>query len=237
MSDVISVPPQPPPPPPVPAKPAFDFVKPFAFVFQDPQWVSKILIGGLFELAAIFIVGIFFVVGYNAQLARNVIAGLESPLPEWDNLGGYFSEGLKLAVIVLIYTLPLIIFAVAVFVPAVMMAGSSHDALSNLGGVMMTCAWCIFFPLSLLFAFYIQGALLFAVVERDFGAAFQVGRILGFIRDNLGNYIVAFVVYLVARFAAPLGLILCCIGVVFTSFWALLVATHGFAQAWRLSKA
>ncbi len=237
MSDVISVPPPPPPPAPASAEPAFDFIKPFAFVFQDRQWVNKILIGGLFELAAVFIVGIFFVMGYCAQLARNVIEGLESPLPEWDNLGEYFSEGLKLAAIVLIYTLPLIIFAAAVFVPAIVMAGSNHDVLSNLGGGMMTCAWCIFFPLSLLFAFYIPGALLFAVVERDFGAAFQVGRILGFIRDNLGNYVVAFVVYMVARFAAPLGLILCCIGVVFTSFWAFLIMTHAFAQTWRLRKA
>jgi Protein of unknown function (DUF4013) len=98
----------------------------------------------------------------------------------------------------------------------------------------MTCAWCLFFPLSLLFAFYIPAALLFAVAERDFGAAFQVGRIIGFIRDNAGNYVVAFVVYLIARFAAPLGLMMCCIGVVFTAFWAFLVATHAFAQAYRL---
>lgn len=233
MSDIASVPPAP-PPPSAPAKPAFDFVKPFAFVFQDPRWINKILIGGLFELAAVFIIGIFFVMGYCAQLARNVIAGAELPLPEWDDLGEFFSEGLKLFAIVLIYALPLIIFAAAVFVPAAVMAGSGREIFENLGGGMMACAWCLFFPLSLLFSFYIPAALLFAVVERDFGAAFHVGRIIGFIRDNAGNYVVAFVVYLIARFAAPLGLLMCCIGVIFTAFWTVLVATHAFAQAYRL---
>ncbi len=234
MSDIENVPPPPPAPPTAaPAKPAFDFVKPFAFVFQDPRWLNKILIGGLFELAAVFIIGIFFVMGYCAQLARNVIAGVELPLPEWDDLGEFFSEGLKLFAIVLIYTLPLIIFAGAVFVPAAVMSGSGREILENLGGGMMTCAWCLFFPLSLLFSFYIPAALLFAVAERDFGAAFQVGRIIGFIRNNAGNYVVAFVVYLIARFAAPLGLVMCCIGVVFTAFWTVLVATHAFAQAYR----
>lgn len=234
MSEFVTAPPPPPPPPGAPAKPAFDFVKPFGFVFQDPRWLNKILIGGLFELAAIFIVGIFFVLGYCAQLARNVIAGLDTPLPEWDDLGEFFTEGLKLAVVVLVYVLPLIIFAAVVFVPAALMSSSRHDILNSLGGGMIACTWCLFFPISLMLAFYLPGALLFAVVDRDFGAAFQVSRILRFMRDNIGNYVVAFVVYLIARFAVPFGVILCCVGVVFTGFWAMLVATHAFAQVYRL---
>src|SRR6185369_11605458 len=71
MSDVITTPPPPPPPPPTagspsgsePPKAAFDFVKPFAFVFEDARWVNKVLIGGLFQLLAMIIVGIpFFII-------------------------------------------------------------------------------------------------------------------------------------------------------------------------------
>jgi len=40
---------------------------------------------------------------------------------------------------------------------------------------------------------------------------------------------------MVARFAVPFGMILFCIGIVFTAFWAMVVATYGFAQAYRLS--
>jgi Protein of unknown function (DUF4013) len=238
MSEFVTAPPPPPPPPPSsPAQPSFDFVKPFGFVFQDPRWLNKVLIGGLFQIASVFIVGIFFVMGYCARLTRNVIAGMESPLPEWDDLGEYFVEGLRLFCVVLVYAVPLAILAAVVFIPAAIMSSSSHDVAQNLGGGMMACAWCLFFPISLVMAVYLPAALLFSVVERSFGAAFEFGRILRFIRDNAANYILAFVVYMIARFAVPLGLIIFCIGVFFTGFWALLVATFAFAQAYRMRKA
>src|SRR5256885_15302463 len=102
MSEVNAYPPPPPPPPPSrPASPAFDFIQPFAFVFQDERWVTKVLLGGLFYLAGFFIVGIFFILGYCARLARNVIAGVEKPLPEWDDLGVYFTDGVKVFCVML----------------------------------------------------------------------------------------------------------------------------------------
>src|SRR5437870_11706180 len=52
MTEIVTPPPPPPPPPPSPsdAKASFDFVKPFAFVFEDARWLNKVLIGGLFQL-------------------------------------------------------------------------------------------------------------------------------------------------------------------------------------------
>src|SRR5687768_15580892 len=71
MSDTQYIPPPPPPPPPsmtggtLPPPPApgtqFDFGKPFTYVFDDPRWLQKILIGGLFYLAGFLIVGWFFI--------------------------------------------------------------------------------------------------------------------------------------------------------------------------------
>src|SRR5437870_5119108 len=105
MSDAQYIPPPPPPPllppslppPPVaPGTPQFDFAKPFTYVFDDPRWLQKILIGGLFYLAGVVLVGWFFILGYVAQVTRNVIAGMTHPLPEWDDLGSFFSEGLRI---------------------------------------------------------------------------------------------------------------------------------------------
>jgi hypothetical protein len=33
----------------------------------------------------------------------------------------------------------------------------------------------------------------------------------------------------------PFGFILLCVGILFTSFWSLVVATYAFAQTWRLA--
>jgi hypothetical protein len=236
MSDVVQYNPPPPPPPPVaPAAPAFDFAKPFTFTFEDPRWVQKILLGGLFMIAAVFIIGAFFVYGYLARLVRNVIAGVAYPLPEWDDLGEYFSEGIRLFCVALIYTLPLIALAFIFIVPSILAQSTDNEALQNIGGGMAACVWCVIFPLSLALAIWLPGALLFAVVERRFGAAFEFGQIAAFIRANVGNYLLAFVVWLVVRMIVPFGFILLCVGVVFTSFWSLVVAGYAFAQAWRLA--
>ena len=82
-----------------------------------------------------------------------------------------------------------------------------------------------------------RAALLFATVERRFGAAFEFAQIFAFIKANIGNYLLAFVVFLVVRMIVPFGFILLCVGVFFTGFWSLLVATYAFASAWRLAPA
>lgn len=186
-------------------------------------------------LASIFIVGAFFVYGYLARLVRNVIAGVPHPLPEWDDLGEYFSEGLRLFCVVLVYTLPLICVAMVFIIPSIIAQSADNDALRNLGGGMVACVWCLIFPLSLAMAVWLPGALMFAAVERRFGAAFEFAQIFAFIKGNVGNYLLAFVVWLVVRMIVPFGFILLCVGIFFTSFWSLVVAGYAFAEAWRLA--
>jgi Protein of unknown function (DUF4013) len=235
MSDAaIATPPPPPPPPP---QPAFDFVRPFAFVFEDARWVTKVLIGGLFQIAAFVLIGIPFLLGYMAQLARNAINGVTTPLPEWDDLGEFFAEGLRLLGVGICYVLPFYALLGMMFVPMIglsMMHGE-RDVPPAFGGA-FSCVWCLIMPLSLAYMIWMPAALLFAVVERRFGAAFEFRRIYDFIRNNVGNYLLAIVVTFVARFASGFGIILFCIGIVFTVFWALCVSVYAFAQTWRLAK-
>ena len=144
MSEVPAptVPPPPPPPPPVapaPAAPGFDFVKPFAFVFEDPNWLQKILLGGLFYLAGMFIIGWFFVLGYAARTARNVIRGDERPLPEWENVGDFFGEGARLVGVGLVYMIPMIALVAWFIVPAIFMDAMDSRAAEILGSGIAGC--------------------------------------------------------------------------------------------------
>ena len=235
-------PPSPPPPPPPPAAPRpprgneFDFAKPFTFVFEDPRWTQKILMGGLFYLAGFVIVGWFFILGYCARLARNVVAGETHPMPEWEELGEFFNEGLRLFGVVLVYVVPMIALMGFFIVPLILADASGNRALRELSGGMAGCLACLIMPLSLAIAFFMPASLLFASVEQRFNAAFDFSRIWAFIKANLGNYLLALVVYLIARTLAGFGIILLCIGVIFTGFWSFLITTHGYAQAYRLAK-
>jgi hypothetical protein len=242
MSDVQYTPPPPPPPPPPvvppmgpPPAPAFDFGKPFTYVFEDPAWLQKILIGGLFYLAGIVIVGWFFLFGYVARTARNVINGVAHPLPEWENLGDYFAEGLRLFGVALVYILPFFLLAVSVMIPAGLLGATDNEPMQMIGSGLAGCLPCLLVPLSLLVMFFMPASLLFAAVEQRFGAAFEFGRIWPFIKGNIGNYLLAVVIYLVARFLVGFGVLLLCIGVIFTGFWSFLITAHAFAQVYRLA--
>jgi len=191
--------------------------------------------GGLFMLASIFIIGAFFVYGYLAKLARNVIAGEQYPLPEWDDLGEFFSEGLRLFGVALVYMLPFIVLMFIFIVPSIVAEAADSDAMRNIGGGMAACVWCIIFPLGLAMALWLPAALMFAAVERRFGAAFEFAQIAAFIKANIGNYLLAFVVWLVVRMIVPFGMILLCVGIFLTSFWSLVVAAYSFGQVWRLA--
>ncbi|HEX9501643.1 MAG TPA: DUF4013 domain-containing protein [Thermoanaerobaculia bacterium] len=228
---------EPPPPPPPASSTQFDFLRPFTFVFDDPRWVPKILLGGVFTLASIFLVGIFFIYGYLARLVRNVINGVQYPLPEWDDLGEYFTEGVKLFVVGLVYAIPVIVVVCIAVIPAAILNanGSENDTMRSLGGMTASCIWCLMFPVSVAMALWVPAALLAVVVTGEFSAAFQFANIWKYIRANIGNYLLAFVVWLVARFAAGFGFVLLCVGVVFTIFWAFCVAAYAFAQVYRMS--
>ena len=247
MSEVITTPPPPPPPPPgsytpppgsgsEPPKAAFDFVKPFAFVFEDARWINKVLVGGLFQLLAFLLIGIPFLLGYLAKLVRNVIADATLPLPEWDDLGEMFNEGLRLIAVALVYAMPFILMICMIAIPAMVVtaAASHHDSDFDPSGF-VACFWCLVIPISLAYSVWMPAAFLYAIAENRFGAAFEFGRIWQFISNNVGNYLLAIVVMFVARFAASFGFMLFCIGWFFTVFWGACVTFYAFAQAWKLA--
>lgn len=217
----------------------FDFGRPFTFVFEDPRWLSKVLIGGLFLIGIIILIGPLFAMGYCARLARNVAAGQRHPLPEWDDLGEYFAEGLRMLAVILLYDIPLVLLFGILLGPSVVMEAVAHHhrAVRELGGIFGGFASCLIAPISLVVGgLWLPGALMFTVMERSFGAAFDFPRIWHFIRDNMSNYLLAFVVYLLSRFIAGAGFALCCIGIVFTVFWQMLASSYGYAEAWRLAR-
>jgi hypothetical protein len=186
-------------------------------------------------LATAVIVGWFFLAGYIARLMRNVIGGVVHPLPEWDDLGEYFSEGLRLFCVGLVYTIPTFALVLVFVVPLIIGQSAENESVQSIGSCVAACALCLIFPLGLAMALWTPGALTFAVVERRFGAAFEFGQIFAFIKGNIGNYLLAFVVSLVVRMIVPFGMILLFVGIFFTGFWSLVVSAYAFAESWRLA--
>jgi hypothetical protein len=192
----------------------------------------KILIGGLLSLIPIVNL---VVVGYAIKVIKNVADGVERPLPNWDEFGDLFVKGLMTALASLIWTLPIMAFAMVMAVFGTL--GSNGDAQSNVFAVCMMGMSCVV----VLYCFFL-GVLLPAAMARyavtsEFVAFFRVGEIFHLVASHLGEYIISLLLMIVASFIAAFGLIFCCIGVVFTAFWSTLVGPHLLGQLCRPSAA
>ncbi len=222
-----------------------DFGRSFTFVTEDPDWIKKVLIGGAFTLASALLVGVPFVLGYFARTLRNVVDGAARPLPEWDDLGGLFGEGLRLAVVYLVYVIGGMIVAAApgclLMAPAMLASGMRHaeatgSAETALVGLGMLAFYGLTMLLSVAILVYLPAALARAALRGTIADGFDWRANVAFIRANLGNYLLSLVALLVASFAAQFGLLLCCVGIFPASFWAYLVLAVSLGQTVRLSQ-
>jgi hypothetical protein len=220
-----------------------DFGRSFTLVTEDPDWVRKILIGGVFTLACAVLVGIPFVLGYFSRTLRNVVAGEPRPLPEWDDLGAIFDEGLRLTAVYLIYTVGIVAFLAAlgcvVIAPVMALSGGGDrdvaEAFGVLGGLGIVALYGLVMLVSLALAIYMPAALARAAMRGTVADGFAWREILRFMTANPSNYAITLVIYLLASFVAQLGFLLCCVGVFPAVFWSHMVLAVALGQTVRLS--
>ena len=219
------------PPPAVPPQPgsSLDFGRTLGFFFQDPNWVQKLLIGSLFTILSMFLVGGIFIAGYAARLVRRAARGEPYPLPEWDDLGGMFAEGLSVVGAYLIHLVPVVaVFGIS-FVPLIFLGerdgGPSPAAL-------LVLVPLIVLAIVLLFAvmFYFTAAFTRLAVEERFGAAFEVQINLAFLKRNVVNLLMAVVAFMVSNFIAQFGILLFCVGILPATFWSQCVGAYALGE-------
>ena len=226
-----------------PGPEGLDFAKAFRFFFEDPEWVKKALLGGLFCLLGIFIVGSLFVAGYLIRMIRRVARSEPRPLPEWDDLGEMFGDGVRAAGVYLVYMLPLVLVPLFLVVASAVVFGGAAslserfeavaDAMGALLSLVVFGLYALFMVAMLALSFYLPSALVRLALLGRFGAALEWRENVDFIRRNLGPYVLALVFYLVASFVAQFGVLLCCVGVFPVTFWSLAVLAYGLGHVAR----
>lgn len=176
-----------------------------------------------------FIVGSVFLAGYAMRLVRRSARGEAYPLPEWDDLGEMFTEGLAVIGAYFIHILPVIVAVFVLVVPVAVLSGRNGEpspavllVLIPLGVVvaLLVLAVLVYFP----------AALARMAVEERFGAAFELGNDVDFLRRNLSNYLLALAAFLVANFLSQFGILLLCIGIFPAAFWAQCVGAYALGE-------
>ncbi|HVX30596.1 MAG TPA: DUF4013 domain-containing protein [Nitrolancea sp.] len=197
-------------------------------MFQDPNWVKKMLIGGVLSIIPIF--GTLVVFGYWIRIASNVANNRELPLPEWNDFGGDFMRGLRAAVAVFLWAVPLIVFAACGVIPVATSGDSGAGALATL---------ISFGALAVAFVLWIAVAFISPIIvgrvslTGSISSAFEFREILVDARDNLVPLLIAVAMAYALGFVAYFGVILCFVGYLFTQFLAYMMVSHLYRQIWR----
>jgi len=185
--------------------------------------------GSLFVLLAFVLVGSIFLGGYGLRLIRNVVRGVPHPLPEWDDLGGMFSEGLVAFGMYLVYIIPAIAgFVVLGIVVGVSSGDDGPGGIAAITGSALLMVLLAFAMLALVL--YLPSAMTRLALTQRFSAGFEFEENFAFIRRNLGNYLLAIVIYFIASFAAQFSILLFCIGIIPGMFWQICVNACAFGE-------
>lgn len=224
-----------------------DFGKAFTFMFEDPDWLKKLGIGTLLGLAMLLLIPtvilwvlpLLALFGYTIVVLRNVMNGVERPLPEWDNWGEFFSLGFKVVAASFVWALPIFLLMIPLALGSAFIDQSSGA--EGIGIAIVVCGSCLVLLWSL-FMYVLTPAIYARIAATDrFSAAFEFGPLLAFTRDNLGNVIIALLLLIVAGIIGSvigmLGAVVLLIGLIvtipFAMLWQYLVQAHLFGQIGR----
>ncbi|MEZ4515860.1 MAG: DUF4013 domain-containing protein [Chloroflexota bacterium] len=186
-----------------------DIQRAFKYVFEDKQWVSKVLVGVLLSLFVWLIIPAFILNGYLVAVVRRVMDGenVDEPLPPWEDWGKLLSDGFFVTIAQLIYTLPFLLVLGIGFMGTIGFGGLS-EASENIASAGMMATWGVTGCLTLLFAvallFLTPAITIQYAIKDDFGACFRFGEIWQIISENLSDILIVFGVTLVASLVLTL---------------------------------
>jgi hypothetical protein len=218
-----------------------DIGKSFGYVFEDDEWITKVLIAAaILGLGILFswmlliplIIALFLLGGYGVEITRRVIRGDTEVLPKWDNWGELLVDGLKAWIIQLVYALPIIILGICLSIPVGILAKEAQEVSSLLS----VCLSCVYFLWGIAMGLLLPAAIAMFVAEGEVSAAFRFGDVFSLVSGNLTTYLLVLVIGWVASFIGGLGLLVCGVGFLLTAPYAGWITAHIRGQAYLEAK-
>lgn len=197
----------------------------FVWPLRDPEWLGKVLIIGL--ILIIPIVGPINALGWMLAAIDRLRAGEERlPPANFDHLG----RGFALFVVYLVYYLAVALLAAVIYVPAIaVLASQGHDNSNpvivalGVGLLLLTYSFTTLASLILTFA---TPAIVLAFERGGIAGGLNAGQVLRLAAYSPINTLIAGLMLIAASIVGGLGLIVCFVGILFTSAYAFAM------QAW-----
>lgn len=185
----------------------------FGWAFKDPSWVGKVALQGLISI--IPIVGWIASAGWLMMAFENARQGRNELPPAGFHLGRGIPYFGVLFIYAIVLAIPTILFNSIGSHTVTTASGFTYTQSSPLGSL-----WSF---ISNLFIAFLTPTLIVMVYHRGFGAGFDFGNIWKYATGNVNNSIVGGLVVFVSGFIAVIGVIACCVGVIFTIAYAITI--------------
>jgi hypothetical protein len=202
-----------------------DLGKAFGFVFEDEQWIGKVLIGGLISIIPIVNFAIF---GWMIQIARSVSQGNSASLPNWGDFGRYFMDGLLYIVIAIVYAIPMFLLMCIGVLPVALLGGD--EAAAGAAILMVMCLMLLAVALGLVLSVITTAAVIRFIETGSLGAAFQFGEVLSMVRSDTKSWLIIWLYGILFGIVAQIGSSIFIIGLLFTYPYGMAGLGHVFGQ-------
>lgn len=196
-----------------------DINRAFTYFKEDEEWVNKFLIGSILFLT---IIGSIPAMGWLIEIMRRKLHDENAKLPDWADFGKYTIDGLKMILLGLVWTSPLILLSclqfalisgVIIFFAGSEMDDQSYFALIQGINLLSLCSYPIIFIYSLGVGILYYPAYGIFAETNSLQQAIDPRNAFRALRANLGDYIVIIAIGYGIGFLAPLGLLLCIVGI------------------------
>jgi hypothetical protein len=225
------------------------------FPFKDADSRKYFLIGCLVSLAG-FIIPIlpFFVLyGYAIRIVKQIMNNESPHMVPWDDWEGMFKDGARIFGIRIIYSIPIMILGIPLFIsmfamPIFMNTASSSqmDILFPIFMLIIFGTMCILIPVSLPLAVIIPVVEMHVVDKDEFAAGFRFREWWTIFRVNLSGFIAAFAIYYLGGMILGIGLQIIWATLIFAclmpillpamTMYILLIMYTTTAQAYKVGK-
>ncbi|MBI4813084.1 MAG: DUF4013 domain-containing protein [Methanobacterium sp.] len=164
--------------------------------YPSSNW-GKVLILGVIMIASILIVPIFLVYGYIFRIIKATLAGVDE-LPDFDEIGDMFVDGLKIFVVAIVYAIPVYIIALILnlIIGASMTMTSTTTSLDPMMFWGLIVGNIVFIIVALIIGLIEVIAIAnMAYNDGELGAAFRFSDIMNIIATiGWGKYIATYIV-------------------------------------------
>lgn len=220
-----------------------DIGRAFSYIFEDQEWVPKLLITAVVAFVGIItlpllllgLVAFAALLGYLVELIRNLRDNMPTPLPRWDNFSEKIAKGGSVMVAGILYGLPNLLPLCCNL--TFTLVSNYVDNTGSLGSAPTIIMFCCITPFVLLYNLITWPMFSLALgryaEERNIGVFFQFSDLFGTLYRNFGTTFQWIIFAVIVNFVLGILGAIPCIGWLAAPALAIPVQGHLISQLVR----